>query len=307
MKTRTRLLLDIFIQPLSPINLLAGVLLYGMGGGLVHYLGTRIDWGGYWLGLACAFLLQICSSYLRSYFLYASPGDIGNKKIKPSNRKPSPKERVLIKRALLQISITLLTVGAVLTVILFLNRGYNFSALILLGAAFLLAYFYAVPPIRLAETGFGELTEAILVTGLVPALAFVFQTGELHRILAMLTFPITAVFLAMLMVFSLQEYASDIKYNRKSIMIRLGWENGMVVHNLLLLISYLILGIGALLGLPWQVIWPALLSFPIAIFQVLLMNQISNGAKPRWKLFIFTSRTTFFLTAYLLTITLWTG
>ena len=72
-------------------------------------------------------------------------------------------------------------------------------------------------------------------------------------------------------------------------MTRLTWEPGMNLHNILILCSYLLLVMALLLGLPWSLGWPGLLTFPIGIYQIWQMRQIANGVKPNWKVLNFTA------------------
>jgi hypothetical protein len=62
-----------------------------------------------------------------------------------------------------------------------------------------------------------------------------------------------------------------------------------------------------LFGLPWSLTWPGLLGLPFGVFQIVQMNGIAAGAKPRWRLLMITAGTTFALTAYFITWALWTG
>jgi 1,4-dihydroxy-2-naphthoate octaprenyltransferase len=176
----------------------------------------------------------------------------------------------------------------------------------MLGLAFLVAFFYAVPPFRLVYSGYGELALSLQMANIIPALAFLLQVGNLHRLLAMITFPITALYLAMLLALSLEGYASDEKYRRKTSMVRLGWQRGMNLHNLLILFGFLLFGLAAILGLPWSLTWPGLLGLPLGLFQIWQMSLIASGAKPRWRLLSFNAVATVVLTAYLVTFTLWT-
>lgn len=298
----------LLFQYANPWLLLAGIVFYTLGGGVVLFLGGAIDWVNFWLGLVMLLILMASSFYLKSYY--------DTFETNPQLHLP-PRLRLLRKdeeaaaglpRALfLQVSITTLTVGAVLTVLLFQRGALNPPAFILLGIAFLLAFFYAVPPLRLVNTGYGELTQALLIVNLFPALSYLFQTGELHRLLAMLTFPITALFLAMQLAFGLPDYASDLKSGRKSLMLRLGWQQGMNLHNILILSSYIMIGLAAILGLPWALTWPGLLTLPFGIFQIYQMTLISNGAKPRWRLLLLTAMATMGLMTYMITLALWTG
>jgi 1,4-dihydroxy-2-naphthoate octaprenyltransferase len=170
---------------------------------------------------------------------------------------------------------------------------------------FLGAFFYAVPPIRLESSGYGELTSSILVANLVPAFALLVQTGDLHRLLAMSTFPLTLLHLAMLLALELPDYATDIKFEKNTLLVRIGWEPGMRMHNFLILGAYLILGLAVLLGLPIAIALPAFLSLPLGMLQIFQMNRIAAGAKPNWTTLTLAAVTLFSATAYLLAFSFW--
>jgi 1,4-dihydroxy-2-naphthoate octaprenyltransferase len=87
----------------------------------------------------------------------------------------------------------------------------------------------------------------------------------------------------------------------------LGWQRGMGLHNLLILFAFLILGVAVVLGLPFQIVWPAFLGLPIGIFQIWQVTRIMEGAKPRWRLLEITALASFSLVAYLLAFSFWSG
>jgi len=293
-----------FINLSQPQALLVGVLFYALGGGIVNYLGQSINWTAYWIGQACVIMLQLSSFYLKA--VYDLP--IGENRPRPKPGVPNKEaiDPVYSRSTLLLLSTTTLTIGAVLTVLLFADGYLNPTCLLMLGLAFLVSFFYAVPPFRLVYSGYGELAMSFLMANIIPALAFLLQVGNFHRLLAMITFPITALYLAMLLALSLEGYASDEKYNRKTSMVRLGWQRGMNLHNLLILFGFLLFGLAALLGLPWPLTWPGLLGLPLGLFQIWQMSSISSGAKPHWRMLSLNAVATVVLTAYLVTFTLWT-
>jgi 1,4-dihydroxy-2-naphthoate octaprenyltransferase len=281
-----------------PWVVLASLLTYALGGGIAHYLGSQINWITYLVGQSCVIILLISSYLLREYF--DMPPAI--------ERKPEPGEPPVLTRTILgQISATFLTVGAVLTVLLLANHQLNPQAFLILGLAFILAIAYAIPPLRLAHSGYGELASAILVVNLVPAFAFLLQSGEYHRLLALVTLPMTFLYLAAYLAISLQSYAGDVRKGRKNMLVRLGWQRGMMVHNMLILLGFLVMGTAALAGLPWGITWPGLLGLPLGLFQIWQMASIANGARPRWQLLMITSGATLALTAYFVNFALWTG
>lgn len=284
--------------------LLAGTLLfYAIGAGIAHFLGTRIDLAVYILGQACVLLLALSSAYLSEYFAMLEYPVLK----RGQNGANRAEEFLRLRNALVQAAAVALTVGAVLTVMLFARGAVNLTAILFLGTAFLLAFFYAVPPMRLASSGYGELVTALFLTGIIPALAYTLQTGETHRLLILLTFPLTAICIAMLLANDLETYYTDIKAGQKTLMVAVGWQRGMSLHNILVLFSYLLVGLAAVLKLPWPLTWPMLATLPVGLFQIWQMWQISNGLKPRWRLLRMTAYASFGIMAYLVAFALWTG
>jgi len=289
-----------FLRTSRPLALLGGLLFYALGAGVFVYLGQTLDWANYWLGQGCVTLLQLSSFYLQAYYDHPDALERGGK----DDHAPAGS---LPRLVWLQAAITTLSIGAVLTVLLYGRQAVNLAALVLLGMAFLISYFYAVPPVRLVYSGYGELTGAIFLANITPALAFVLQAGELHRLITMLTFPLTALHLAMSLALALPEYAADLKNERRTLLVRIGWQRGMNLHNLMVLGAYFILGLAALFGLPWALTWPGMLTLPLGLYQIWLIVQINNGAKPRWQVLVPTAIATLGITTYLLTLALWTG
>jgi len=292
-----------FIRIASWPSLLTGAFLYALGAGIVIFRGELFDWQNFWLGMALIALLQLSCAFLTTFYtrLYEPRRDPAANSADGSSGLTMP------RGTLMMVAVTTLTTGAMLTVILFAVGAITPAVLLVLGLAFLLAFAYAVPPFRLVFSGYGELVMAVLLTTLVPALGFLLQVGEMSQLLGMLTFPITALYLAMVLALSLETYYADLKTGRQNLMIRLGWQRGTVLHNVLILVAYLLIGIGALIGMAWALTWPRLLTLPIGLFQFWQIWQIGNGAPPRWRLLRITAIATFAITVYLQAFTLWVG
>jgi 1,4-dihydroxy-2-naphthoate octaprenyltransferase len=296
-----------FIRLSRPLFLLGGFLFYWLGAGIAHYLGTPINWRVFLLGQACVTLLQLSAHYLNEYF------DVDVDRDNP-NRTPFTGGSGMLQEGRLARWVALLAAAATLTAeamvtALMIRDGYlNQAAIVILIIAFLAAIFYSTPPLRLMTTGYGELTTSILVANLTPAFAFILQTGgDIHRLVAMSTFPLTALALAMLLAFSLPDYATDIKHDKRNLLVRLGWQRGMNLHNLLILLAYVLLAIATLMGMPWRVIWPAFLTLPLGLLQIWQMMRIANGARPNWRALTFMALALLSVSAYLLTLAYWTA
>ena len=300
----TRKNLILFIK-LSRLHFLLGaVLLYALGAGIAHYLGAEINWGVYLLGQVWVSLIQLSTHYLNEYFDATADKENSHRTLF-SGGSGAIGEGKLSREVPLRAAIVCLALAAYFTLLLLRTAQPGVTLIFLLSLIFLGAFFYSTPPVRLATSGYGELTTAILVSNLVPGLAFLLQEGGFHRLLAMATFPLTFLHLAMMLAFEIPDYAADLKHRKLTLMVRIGWERGMVLHNIFILSAYLVLGLGVLLGLPLPIAWPAFLTLPVSLVQIWILNRIVDGAKPPYKTLTLLAVAIFGVTAYLLTFTFW--
>ena len=289
----------------KPIFLLGGVLLYAMGVGIARYLGTTIRWDIYILGQTWVSLLQLGAHYLNEYFKTSEDADSSNRTTQSGSNEPIKTEKIE-RSTLLILSAACLACVASLTVLLIQNINLGSTEIFIMTLAFLGAFFYAAPPLKLATTGYGELTVSILTTILLPIFAYHLQTGELHRLLTMTTFPLTALLLSMMLSFELPGYANDLKTNKQTLMVRIGWKRGMFLHNLLILSAFLLYGVAMVFGLPLSIGLPVFLVLPLGVLQIWQMHRIAEGAKPNWRSLTLTAVVLFGAAAYLLTFSFWT-
>ena len=300
------------MQPAHPLRSLLSIIrvrrlllvlfTYFLGVGLAHHLGIRLDFLNLLLGLLlCACLVEM-QVFLSAYY------DHPNSPWTQLHREDS--EFVALKQVklaqLLQTALLILTAGAVFTVILIIRRAFSPSALLLVGIAFLLCFFSAVPPIRFEKKGYEELAAAFLTANLIPSLGFILAGAEWHVLLVMLTLPLTLIYLAMEIALSIETFGHDLSLGtNRSISTRLGWKTAMLLHNLLILGAFLLVGVFFASGLTWQLTWPFLLCLPLGLFQILQIQQMAGGAKPHWKLLKWTAVGFYLLCTYLVTISLW--
>ena len=296
--------LVLFIQLTRPIFILGVMLLYALGVSIARYLGVVVNWEVYFLGQLWVTLLQLSTQYLNEYF--NSPADADNK-----NRTPLTGGSGVIgpgkltRNTALAAALTCLAFLASATVLLMVNINLTLLSIFIMVIAFIGALSYSTPPFKLESSGYGELLVSIMVAFLVPLIAFNLQSGDVHRLVAMSTFPLTTLHFAMLLAFELPDYANDMKFEKRTVMVRLGWDNGMHLHNILIFTTYLLLVIAALFGLP-NFIWiPTVLTFPVGYFQFWQMRKITSGAKPNWRLLTITAISLFGLMSYLMTFSYW--
>lgn len=280
-------------------------MLYALGAGIAHYLGKAIDWQTYLMGQFWVTSLQLGSHYLIEY--YDTP---------PSDENPD-RTRYLGGRGLLQkaevpreiaiiAAATALTSTAVFTVILIQSNQMSVAALLFMALMFIGAVFYSVPPISLVTSGFGEIATSMIVGLLVPALGYQLQAGELHVYVAMSAFPLAVLHFAMMISFEFSVYINDLKAERGTILVRLGWERGMLIHNIAQLSAFLILGLATIFGLPARIALPAFLPLPLSLLQIWQFQRIAAGIKPNWRVITLNGVVTYSLMVYLLTLAFWT-
>ena len=295
----------LLIRLSRPLFLLGGVLMYALGVGIASYLGMGIDWGVYFLGQFWVTTLQLAGQYLNEYF--DAPQDNQNPNRTPfTGGSGALGADGLPRRTALIAAAGSLTVTASFTVLLLVTARLAPATLLIMIIGFSGALLYSVPPVRLSSTGYGELVTSFLVANLVPAFAFLLQSGDLHRLLAMATFPLTLLHLAMMLAFEFPDYATDVRLGKRTLLVRMGWQRAMLLHNMLILFAYITLGLAVLFGLPFFIALPSLLTFPLGFLQIWQMRRIADGEKPNWTALTLTAIVLFTVVAYLLAFTFWT-
>ncbi len=281
--------------------IMTGFLMYALGVGVARYVGQTLNVELLLLGLAWAILLQMSALFLKDFF--NAPPDFGREAGKSDPEgKPGFK---LQKRHYQWIVLGLVAALASITVLM-IDRGAPGLSYLLMGLAFTGALFYAAPVMPLETSGFGELVEAIGMVYLLPAYAFLLQAGEMSRLIAMSTLFLAPLYMGWRIAAELPEYANDLRTGRGVLMVRAGWERGMLLHNILILGAYLVLAIGAVFGLPMFVFIPAILTLPLGLFQVWQVWRIGGGGRPNWSAVTLIGMLVFFIPAYLVVYSFWT-
>jgi 1,4-dihydroxy-2-naphthoate polyprenyltransferase len=276
-----------------PLHLLFAALTYCLGAAIADYLGVSFSASAFVLGLSWACLVQVSMNLMAEVF-------------RPSNEPILPDqfgaERVYLRDRLLYISIGLLILAAGCAYLLYLSGRITPAVFLLLALSLVILLAYAVPPFKLLRRGFGELLLAVNLGYLFPSLGFVLQYGQFHRLIPILALPLTLLALVYYLVIDFPVFADDIKYERVTLLTRLGWQRAISFHHALVAAAFFLLAISPMAGVSPALLWPAFLTLPFAVFQILLLRGIGLGARPLWKLLKVTSAALFALTAYLLAL-----
>ncbi len=294
--TRHQLLL--FLRLSRPHFLLGGLLLYALGASISSYLGKPVDSAVYILGQGIVTSIQLMTHYLNEY--YDAPGDNANaNRTLFSGGSGALGPEGLPRITALYAGIVAMASAAIFTVMLVARDTTPLLAWLVLIMAFVGAFGYSAPPLRLIHSGYGELVASFVVAGLIPTFAFCLQTGELHRLLFMTTLPLVALHFAMMISFEIPDYASDLKYGKRTLMVRAGWQTAMRFHDAAILFAGLAFLGAYLSGFPWRVSLGTLIAVPLGIAQIWQMSRIRRGQPPNWKILTLNAMLVFGLTAYL--------
>jgi 1,4-dihydroxy-2-naphthoate octaprenyltransferase len=279
-----------------PLYLAFAALAYILGASVANYLAIPFDAPAFWLGLLGALLVQISMSLLAEVF-------------RPNSDPIFPDEtfsqRKLLRDRMLYISLGALVVLAAIYFALYSQGHISPMSLLFLGLSLLLVMLYGVTPMRLVARGFGEPILAIQLGYVLPTLGFLLQAGEYHRLLGPVTFPLATLGIACLLVLSFPSFAQDRKFSRGSLLVSIGWERAVPLHNLLILTTYLIFLAGLLFGFSFSLIGPAFLTLPFALLQIYLLRNIAQGGKPAWTPLTINAIAVYGLTIYFLIWTFW--
>ncbi len=279
-----------------PIHLLLALLAYGLGLGIARYLGGLLNPLAQIAGGLSLLFLLAASNLLIEYFRPPT------EPILPGETRA---EREALRPLLLTVSAAFIAVAALLAFLLYLQGSLPVNDALLFILYLLLCLSLAVPPIRLVERGIGEVVAAFLLAVLTPAISFLMVSPNLHPFLTGFTFPLFLLALAWQLAISFEQYPGHLKYGRRVLLMRLSWQRAVPIHNGLLIAAYFFLAVLPFLGVPFPLTWPSLLTLPIAAWQMLMLRNIAEGARPVWNALNIAAAVVFGLTAYLITITFW--
>jgi 1,4-dihydroxy-2-naphthoate octaprenyltransferase len=254
-----------FIRLGRPLFLGGGFLLYALGALVASWHGHAIDLRRYAIGQAAVTALQLMTHYANDYFDYEADRAnttptkwSGGSRVLPDGELP--------RRVALIAAIVLAAIGGATA--LLLDGAYTLPTY---AAILALAWFYSAPPLRLCATGLGELDTAIVVTGLVPWIAFYLQAPDLVglRVLLVAIVPLALLQTAMLLAIEFPDAAGDAATGKRTLVVRLGADRAAQLYVAITVAAYAWLPFAYMLGLPSRVAAAAAIPAPIALWRAL--------------------------------------
>ena len=250
--------------------LLYSPILYGLGAAAAVGAGARVNPATYFFGLATVWVTHAMTHYCNEYFDYEA--DLANKAATPFTGG----SRVLV-RGLLPRSVALRTAVGLTAVSLAMMLALpTLAAKLVCLAAILLAWMYSAPPVRLVGRGLGEITVVAVLNVLTPVFGCVVQRGAVSAPLLATVLPLAVVGYMRMLVMSIPDREGDAAAGKRTLVVRLGPEAVVRIHNAGMLAAYVVLpGLVVFAGLPWQVAVAMALTAPLAFRQG---QRLSAGA-----------------------------
>jgi len=279
-----------------PLYLLLAALTYVLGAGVARYLGNQQNQPVFWFGMLAVLMTQLSMSLLVEVFRPFN---------EPVVADETRAERKVIQDAALYVSLSALIVAGLVAFFFFRDHNLTGTSILFLAVSLLTIVIYSVPPLRLVSKGFGEFLLAVQLAYLIPSIGFLLQAGNYHRLMSVVTLPLSVLAFAAFVALDFPAYADDIKYERGTFLSRLGWERAVPLHHALIVAAYFLFSAAPFLGFSLALLWPAFLTLPFALLQIYSLHNIALGAKPVWNLLIANAIALFGLTAYFLTLTFW--
>ncbi len=271
-------------------------LAYVLGTAIARYLGHPQIPVVFWLGLVGVLLAQASMSLLAAVFRPAS---------ELIQEGETPAERKAVYDSALYVLIAALAAASFIAVVLFKEHSLTPPALLFMGISLVVLVLYSVPPARLFDKGLGELLLALHLAYVVPSIGFLLEAGDYHRLLNAVIIPLTFLAFAAFLALDFPSYAEDLKAGRRTLLVHIGWERAVPLHHGLIIAGYALLAVTPLLGFSFALLWPAFLTLPFAVLQIVWLRNVAMGARPIWSMLSANAISIFGLTAYFLMIAFW--
>lgn len=257
--------LTYFLRLGRPLFLLGGFLLYTLGVLVALTSGANLSLPVLLWGQVAVTATQLMTHYSNEYF------DLAADKANLTPTRWAGGSRVLAEgylqpRVALITSMVMGLIALIATFILTVVFQTGTLTFLLLLLAIILGWSYSSPPLQLNMHGLGELTGAILITGLTPIVGFYLQSGTFLLLPFLVVIPICCLQFAMLLVINFPDAAGDAAAGKQTLIHFMGEQGTARLYLAILFLAYASLPVLVLLGLPVLVALALLFVSPLGIW-----------------------------------------
>jgi 1,4-dihydroxy-2-naphthoate octaprenyltransferase len=264
-----------------PLFLLGGISLHGLGVFMALTTGAELNIAALLWGQLAITSIQLMTHYSNDYF------DLAADKANTTPTRWSGGSRILAEGYLdPKIALTTAVISGVvglfaaLWLAFVVETGTLTLPFLLLSLVF--AWSYSSPPLQLNMHGLGELTGALLITGLTPLVGFYLQVGQLSRLPFLAVFPLCCFQFAMLLVINFPDAEGDAAAGKHTLLFYIGPAAAVRLYSILLAAAYVSLPLLLLLGLPALAAVALFAVSPLAAWQGWRMAQGAWADPGKW-------------------------
>jgi 1,4-dihydroxy-2-naphthoate octaprenyltransferase len=293
-----------FIRLARPHFLFGGFLLYALGALIARYSGFTINFEKYWVGQLFVSAVQLMTHFLNEY--WDVDGDRLNQSRTPfSGGSGALGPNGLPRDTAFTAAVACLAIASGAAIWLIVETGVSPGALAIMVLGFLGSYFYSSPPLRLAGTGYGEVSASVVVAGFVPALGHILQ-ADMPSLLVLLTIaPLIVFHFAMLLAFEFPDFLADEASGKRTLLVRVGRRQGAAIHNAALLVGLFLAVAATFVGLPARVAVATIITAPMIFLQIVNIRRMQHGEPVSYTRLTFLAVLILTVTTYFMAFTFW--
>lgn len=267
----------------------SSILTYLVGAIFAGFEKTKFDFTSLILGIL-VFLIVLALQLLFNY--------LSTSKINPYSRVSF--ERGNKKGQLFSLTLILFLIFLFLIyTILRMNKliGVNIIYIILITFLMLMQIFRLG---KLLFQTYGVIIEGMIVSPLMLLFGAGMQGMNPTSGYILLTIALFFLYVANRTSLLFEEYEKDLKVSERSLLVIIGWDNGIKIQNTSLLLSYFVFLLYFYRNGSLGINLPVLITAVIGVFSMYLLNRMVRGMKPHWQIIKVTAFLHFFAVCYLL-------
>jgi 1,4-dihydroxy-2-naphthoate polyprenyltransferase len=253
-------------------HFVAGSAIVYIVGVLVARSETHIlNWTALGLGLGVMWLAQIATHFFNEYFDQLTDA-LNTHRTLFSGGSGILAVALVSPRTVLWAGTTALLLTIMLFLALASQPTFGLTTALIFGLATLGAVGYSVPPLALANRGWGELDTSLIAGILAPLFAYNLQTGRVSVTLFWACLPLALLVFANMINVAFPDYEADRAVGKRTLVVLLGPARAARFFTIALIVGIA----AAWLTLRWS--WPALLAQAAALpFGVLSLGVSWGG------------------------------
>jgi len=245
-----------------------------LGSVLAWHSGADFHWGYFILTLIGIVCIHGGANTINDYFDHKSSNDeLNTEFVRPfTGGSRMIQKGILTAAGTLRLSLSLYGIGIIIGLFLAYTRGLPILWMGIAGVA--IGVFYVMPGINLAARGIGEIGIFVAFGLLCTVGAFYVQAQQISVEAILLSTPVALLITAVLWINEFPDFNADKAVGKNHLVVRLGKLKSAIVYSGIMILTYVLITLFALIYNLWLLI--ALLMLPLAI--KISRNAIVNYA-----------------------------